>query len=138
MPARNRKLPRGLSWPLTPTDIRSALGGADDAPPDVTFCRWQVDGGSEVLAVEWLPELRGNYGGGRHSDLWETCQIWVYPLPSSRRAAAREALRAEALPALAVWTAAARTAPEGWRTVRRRRAWRVAEDGAVSWTDDPR
>ncbi|MFD7640845.1 hypothetical protein ACFV4P_09330 [Kitasatospora sp. NPDC059795] len=155
MPARNRMLPRGLSWPLTSTDIRSVLGEGEgeaegegagegegegaregDASVDVTFW-WLARGDGELLAVEWLPERRGNYGG-THPHLWETFKIWVSPLPSARRAAARQALRAEALPALAAWIAAARNAPEGWRAARHSRSWRVGDDGSVTWLDDRR
>ncbi|OKJ16277.1 hypothetical protein AMK19_08260 [Kitasatospora sp. CB01950] len=97
---------------------------------------WLTQESGELLAVEWLPEQRGNYGGGTHPKLWETFMIWVSPLPSARRAAARQALRAEALPALAAWIAAARNAPEGWRAARHSRSWQVGDDGSVTCLDD--
>ncbi|MGX4733686.1 hypothetical protein [Kitasatospora griseola] len=137
MPARNRLLPRGLSWPLTPTDIRSALVEEDGTTVPLDFGRIAREDGV-LLTVEWVPQIRGNYGGGIHPIWWETCRIRVAPLPSARRAAARQALRTEALPALAAWIAAARTAPEGWRSAGHCRSWRVVDGGAVMWLDDGR
>ncbi|MFJ5921391.1 hypothetical protein ACIQF6_02165 [Kitasatospora sp. NPDC092948] len=134
MPARNRQLPRGLSWPLTSTDIRSTLG-AEDVP--VGFWRAVREDGV-LVSAEWLPRLRGNYGGGIHPGLWETFRVEVWPLPSARRAAARQTLRAEVLPALVEWIAAARSAPEGWQVVGHSRSWRVADGGAVTYVDDRR
>ncbi|KIQ64911.1 hypothetical protein TR51_12510 [Kitasatospora griseola] len=137
MPARNRLLPRGLSWPLTPTDIRSALAEEDGTSVPLDFGRTAREDGV-LLTVEWVPQIRSNYGGGIHPTWWETYRIQVAPLPSARRAAARQALRTEALPALAAWIAAARAAPEGWRSVRHSRSWQLAGDGVVTWLDDGR
>ncbi|AVV47138.1 hypothetical protein PYK79_19245 [Streptomyces sp. ID05-04B] len=134
MPARNRRLPRDLSWPLTTSDIRAALGeqGADVA--DVRFVDQPRSDGT-LLEVEWIPPISSNYGSGIHPSLWCSVSIRVAPLPSTGRAAARGILREHALPELAAWISAARRAPEAWTLTRRSRSWRTAGSTAIC-TDD--
>lgn len=124
MPARNRHLPRGLSWPLTASDVRAALG-----EPMADAVRLGFDhrphGDGTLLHVEWIPQLPSNYGGGIHPTLWNSARVRVAPLPSSERAAARRALRLHALPELAAWIAAAHHAPEPWTLTRPTHSWRL-------------
>ncbi|GAA2744268.1 hypothetical protein [Kitasatospora cinereorecta] len=121
MPARNRRLPRDLSWPLTPTDLR-AVPGAEDA--DLWFNNRPSDDGT-LLHAEWIPPIRSNYGVGLHPSVWSTVRIRISPLPGTERAHARSVLRSHALPELAAWIAAARRAPEAWILSRHSRSWRL-------------
>ncbi|MEV6205680.1 hypothetical protein [Kitasatospora sp. NPDC051914] len=134
MPARNRRLPRHLSWPLTPTDLREALGGEPVAPDAVSFDGHPWGDGT-LLQVTWLPPTSSNYGQGIHPGLWNTLQIAVAPLPAGERAAARELLRGRVLPELRAWIANARQAPEGWKLSPHSRSWRI-EDGTVTRGED--
>ncbi|MDQ0964312.1 hypothetical protein QFZ66_008190 [Streptomyces sp. B4I13] len=134
VPARNRRLPRDLSWPLTPSDIRAALGEQVADAADVSFVD-QPRGDGTLLHVEWIPPISSNYGSGIHPALWYSVSIRVAPLPSTERAAARSILREHALPELAAWIRAAQRAPEAWTLTRHSRSWRTAGSTAVC-TDD--
>ncbi|MER6563524.1 hypothetical protein ABT300_38535 [Streptomyces sp. NPDC001027] len=134
MPARNRRLPRDMSWPLTASDIRAALGEQVADAADVGFGD-QARSDGTLLHVEWTPPISSNYGSGIHPALWNSIRIRVMPLPSTERAAARRVLRENALPELAAWISAARRAPEGWTLTRRSRSWRTAGGAAVSRDD---
>ncbi|MER7581228.1 hypothetical protein [Kitasatospora sp. NPDC097691] len=136
MPSRNRRLPRGLSWPLTPTDIRTVLREQKTDTVDLDFADRPCDDGT-LLHAEWLPPLSSNYGCGIHPSLWSSVRIRVTPLPSTRRAAAREALRQQALPELAAWIDAAERAPEAWTLTRHSRSWRLV-GGTTDHRDDGR
>lgn len=134
MPARNRRLPRDLSWPLTTSDIRAALGEQVADAADVGFVDQPRSDGT-LLHVEWIPPISSNYGSGIHPALWYSVRVRVAPLPSTERAAARGILREHALPELAAWISAAQRAPVGWTLTRRSRSWRTAGSTAIH-TDD--
>jgi hypothetical protein len=118
MPARDRKLPRGLAWPLTAADISDALripvGGTSGNALDF----WTRNGGGTVLYAQWAPSLFAGVPGFR---------ISVCPVPAAERAAAREILRREALPQLDAWIAEASQASESWLLARHVREWRLIE-----------
>ncbi|MFF2819537.1 hypothetical protein ACFVT9_28955 [Kitasatospora cineracea] len=126
MPARNRRLPRHLSWPLTSTDICSALG---ETPSDALrlsfFDHHWTDG--TVLQASWVPPIGSNYGAGLPPDWWSSVQITVGPVPSGERAAVRQILREQALPELRDWVDKARNGPEGWVLSRHSIAWQYAD-----------
>ncbi|MGW1274181.1 hypothetical protein ACWD5A_37000, partial [Streptomyces sp. NPDC002491] len=86
MPARNRRLPRDMSWPLTASDIRAALGEQVADAADVGFGD-QARSDGTLLHVEWTPPISSNYGSGIHPALWNSIRIRVMPLPSTERAA---------------------------------------------------
>ncbi|WNI25982.1 hypothetical protein [Streptomyces sp. ITFR-16] len=134
MPSRNRRLPRHLSWPLTPTDIRTALGEQESALTHPDFADHPYEDRT-LLHVEWSPPVSSNYGNGIHPDLWSSVAVRVGPLPATERAAARQALREHALPELAAWIDASRRAPQGWTLSRHSRSWRV-EGRATVHRDD--
>ncbi|MGW6912890.1 hypothetical protein ACWGB8_03550 [Kitasatospora sp. NPDC054939] len=135
MSARNRRLPRDLSWPLSPTDIhRRGLGAGWAIPVDLRFdVRPWSDG--TLLHVEWIPPVSSNYGTGTHPGLWNSIRIHIAPIADARRGRARLALLAHALPGLAAWTEAARCAPEGWALSSHSRSWRF-EGRYVCHRDD--
>ncbi|MGW6982988.1 hypothetical protein ACWGE1_26715 [Streptomyces sp. NPDC054932] len=134
MSARNRRLPRDLSWPLSPTDIRTALGTGETIAVDLRFDdRTWSDG--TLLHVEWIPPLSSNYGTGIDPGLWNTVRIHIAPIADIRRGIARLALLRHALPELAAWTYAARSAPEGWALSSHSRSWRF-EDRSIAHRDD--
>ncbi|MFJ1756124.1 hypothetical protein [Kitasatospora sp. NPDC088134] len=136
MPARNRGLPRDLSWPLTPGDLRAALGEGEPDAVDLTFDGRCWDDGT-LLHAEWVPPISSNHGGGIHPVLWSSVRVSVAPLPAARRALARRVLRQHALPDLAAWIGALRSAPEARTLSRRSRSWRLVGD-AVAHRDDGR
>ncbi|MFE9171367.1 hypothetical protein ACFYNZ_17895 [Streptomyces kebangsaanensis] len=136
MPARNRRLPRHLSWPLTPTDIRDALGEQEAEAAELSFADQLVEDGT-LLYVWWIPPRVSNYGNGFHPSLWYSVQITVCPLPATERAAARHTLRQHALPELRAWIDTARQAPESWTLTEHWRSWRLTGGGAaVVHSDD--
>ncbi len=65
MPARNRRLPRHLSWPLTTTDIRSALGVEEADSVRLYFGGRLAEDGT-VLYVQWVPPVTGPRPVSRH------------------------------------------------------------------------
>ncbi|MFG1808165.1 hypothetical protein [Streptomyces sp. NPDC049040] len=135
MPSRSRRLPRDLSWPLTATDIRSALGEQESDLVELRFGNVPYDDGT-LLHADWTPPLSSNYGAGVHPSLWNSVAIRVAPLPPGERAAARRILRTDALPELATWIHAARRAPQGWTLTRHSRSWRLA--GSITVHRDDR
>ncbi len=136
MPARNRRLPRGLSWPLTPTDIRTVLGAQEADAVDLDFGD-RLWGDGTALHAEWVPPISANYGGGIHPSWWCTVRVRIAPLPATERAAARHVLREIAVPELAAWISATRHAPEAWTLSRHSRSWRP-EGSTTAYRDDLR
>ncbi|MFE4972019.1 hypothetical protein ACFRAR_07865 [Kitasatospora sp. NPDC056651] len=134
MPARSRHLPRHLSWPLSSTDIRAALGDQEADAADLWFAHEPWSDGT-VLQVEWIPPIPSNYGRGFPVGILSPLRIRVGPLAAAERALAREALRRRALPALAAWVDTARHAPDGWSLCRHSRSWRFA-DGTITHRED--
>ncbi|MFJ5231066.1 hypothetical protein ACIQBJ_14375 [Kitasatospora sp. NPDC088391] len=124
MPARHRRLPQHLSWPLTPTDIGSGL---EEAPSDAL----QFDFGSvrtsdgTLLTADWRPPLPSNYGSGLHPRWWSSVHVFVTPVPSGERADARRLLREQALPELRRWIDGARTGSEAWALSRHSVSWQL-------------
>ena len=123
MSARNRRLPRHLSWPLTTSDISDALG------PHMTQIGnpWFHDNPSNdgtLLRVEWVPPVTSNYGAGMPAYM-QGLRITVLPLGTADRAAARTILRQEALPQLDEWTNQALQAPETRLLTRHGRRWQL-------------
>ncbi|MBD0695451.1 hypothetical protein BG452_03965 [Streptomyces sp. CBMA123] len=119
-----------MSWPLTPTDIRTALGDALMDAVDLSFHE-HISGSEVLLSAIWHPMTRSNYDYGELPDWWGKVQVSVGALPSHERARAREVLREHALPALRDWTAEAlQRTGEAWALHTRHRHWWV-EDGRV-------
>ncbi|SOB85774.1 hypothetical protein [Streptomyces sp. 1331.2] len=124
MPARNRRLPRHLSWPLTPTDLRTVLG--ETLMDEVHLCfdePPQHDG--TLLRATWNPSITSNYGYNRFPAEQSRVRIAITPLPAGERAHARGLLREQALPELREWLDRARRAPEWWVLTRHSVSWRV-------------
>lgn len=135
MPARNRRLPRHLSWPLTASDVRAALGEQAAGTVALHFDERPHEDGT-LLRVEWIPHIASNYGSGLHPSCWNSVRVRVAPLPAAQRATARRVLKAHALDELVAWVEAARSAPEGWALSRRSRSWRPAENATVHRDDE--
>ncbi|OKJ05603.1 hypothetical protein [Kitasatospora sp. CB01950] len=125
MPARNRRLPRHLSWPLTSTDICSVLDETRSQALHLSFFdrRW-TDGA--ILKADWVPPIGSNYGAGLPPEWWSSVWITVGPVPSGERAAARRILREQALPELRSWVEKARNGSEAWALSRHSIAWQYA------------
>ncbi|MFD5617574.1 hypothetical protein [Streptomyces yangpuensis] len=134
MSARNRHLPRDLSWPLSPNDIRTALGAAEMPAVNLQFDDRPWSDGT-LLHAEWIPPLSSNHGTGTDPGLWNSVRIRIAPITDARRGVARLALLRHALPELAAWTGSARRAPEGWTLSRHSRSWRY-EGRAIAHRDD--
>ncbi|MDH6135397.1 hypothetical protein P3T37_004812 [Kitasatospora sp. MAA4] len=135
MPARNRRLPRDQSWPLTTTDIRTVLGVPEAGVYSLSFHERPMDDGT-LLTVIWNPPISSNYSfAGSHSSPPRSVGIGIVPLPATDRAEARNALRQHALPELAAWIDAVRHAPETWTLTQRRRSWRLAGN-STAYRDD--
>lgn len=121
MPSRNRRLPRGQSWPLTLTDVNGGLG---DAWTLVKPPRFEEGGLSDVvLVVSWIP------AGYRYCHPSVVgIDVTVRPVRSTDRSAARSLLRSQALPQLREWVERTQTAADTWRWDRRVAYWRYAEE----------
>ncbi|MFJ4188778.1 hypothetical protein [Kitasatospora sp. NPDC089509] len=140
MPARNRRLPRHLSWPLTPTDLREALGAPETQESDAADVHFGTlpPGDGPLLTVSWEPRPSSNYTfSGTRPSWWTPVRISVGTVPGTERAATRHALRQSALPELAAWIRAARQAPEAWRLSTHRRSWLLTGDGVTHCGDAP-
>ncbi|WP_159400262.1 hypothetical protein [Streptomyces sp. XY431] len=126
MPARNRRLPRHLSWPLTSTDICSALGETPSNALQLGFFdhHWTD---RTLLKARWVPPTGSNYGTGLPPDWWSSVWITVGPIPSSERATAHQVLREQALPELRTWVGKARNGSEAWALSRHSIAWRYVD-----------
>ncbi|MFE2347951.1 hypothetical protein ACFVT9_29015 [Kitasatospora cineracea] len=124
MPARNRRLPRHLSWPLTSTDISSDLG---EAPSDALQLSFGNFGPPDrtLLTAYWRPPVGSNYGNGLHPRWWSSVWILVAPVPSGERADARQILRERALPDLRQWIDNARTGSQAWALSRHSISWKL-------------
>ena len=133
MPARDRKLPRHLSWPLTTTDIGDALGPHLSRVGKVWFGTVPNADGT-LLRVEWVPALTSNYGGRLPAHM-QGFQIKVLPTRATERAGARATLRQGALPSLDTWIAQALDASDTWLRTRHQRRWRLA-NGFLTHHDD--
>jgi hypothetical protein len=134
MPARNRRLPRHLAWPLTTTDMGAALGPRMAHVSAAWFRARPSDDGT-LLRVEWVPALVSNYGIGRKPAHMLGLQITVYPLTALDRAAARVVLQQGALPELDTWICAALQASESWLQAWHNRRWQLA-DGRLTHHDE--
>ncbi|MEV7122204.1 hypothetical protein [Kitasatospora griseola] len=126
MPARNRRLPRHLSWPLTSTDISSALGETSSRALQLSFFDHHWTDGT-LLKADWRPPIGSNYGAGLLPDWWSSVWITVGPVPSGERAAARQLLCEQALPELRSWVEKARNGSEAWVLSRHSIAWQYAD-----------
>jgi len=133
MPARNRKLPRHLSCPLTDTDLGDALGPRLTRFGRVLFSTVPNADGT-LLRVEWVPALTSNYGG-RMPEHMQGFQIRVLPTRATERAATRAVLRQGALPSLDTWITQALDASETWLQTRHQRRWHLT-NGLLTRHDD--
>jgi hypothetical protein len=133
MPARNRHLPRHLSWPLTTTDVNDALGTHLIHVVGLRFLT--RNGSGTMLGVEWVAPEPFNHGRGTHPNA-VGFHIDVIPIASGERAAARAVLQARALPQLHEWITHALAADETWLQERHRRYWKVVE-GHLTHYDEP-
>ncbi len=124
MPARNRRLPRHLSWPLTTTDICSALDEPLSRTLHLDFDSVPWTDGT-LLRARWVPPTGSNYGTGLHPDWWSSVWITVGPLPSGERATAHRILHDQAFPELRAWVGRARNGSEAWALSRHSIAWRL-------------
>ncbi|MFJ9518526.1 hypothetical protein ACIRPK_09705 [Kitasatospora sp. NPDC101801] len=127
MPARNRRLPSHLSWPLTPSDLDAALGERMARVEELYFGSRPAEDGS-LLSVRW-------YGMTVHPSLRQRLSMTVVPLPAAERAVARQVLVQCCLPEVAAWIDRAVAAPETWRQAGHHRHWRPAGAG-VTHRDD--
>ena len=128
MPARNRRLPRHLSWPLATSDISDALGPRTAQIGRLWF-NTDLNSDGYLLRVAWVPPPTSNYGVGTGMPGYMAgLQINVLPIRSAERAATRNTLRQEALPQLDAWITQALQAPETWLQTRHHRCWRVTDD----------
>jgi hypothetical protein len=125
MSARNRRLPRHLSWPLTTSDISDALGPHMAQIGHLWFRdKPSVDGA--LLRVGWVPPVTFSYGIGTGMPAYmQGIQIRVSPLETTDRAAARTILRQEAMPQLDEWITEALQARETWLLTRHGRYWQL-------------
>jgi len=123
MSARNRRLPRHLSWPLTTSDVSGALGPTMTQIGHLGFSDNPSSDGT-LLRVGWVPAVTSGYGTGKPAHM-QGVQIRVFPLATADRAAARTILRREALPQLDEWVTQALQAPETWHLARHARHWQL-------------
>ncbi|KQV13957.1 MULTISPECIES: hypothetical protein [unclassified Kitasatospora] len=128
MPARNRRLPRHLSWPLTPSDLDAALGERMTRVERLYFSDRPHEDGS-LLGIQW-------YGVNVHPTLRSRLSLTVGPLPATERAAARQILVRTCLPEVAAWIDEMVAASETWRQAGHYRHWRLAGDSGVTHRDD--
>jgi hypothetical protein len=125
MSARNRRLPRHLSWPLTTSDISDALGPHMTQIGNLGF-RDKPSNDGTLLRVGWVPPVTPSYGRGTAMPAhMQGLQIRVYPVAAADRAAARTTLRQEALPQLDEWITQALQAPETWLMTRHGQDWQL-------------
>ncbi|MGW4649782.1 hypothetical protein [Kitasatospora sp. NPDC004289] len=130
MSARNRRLPRHLSWPLRPNDVRAALGVGPAAAVDLAFDDRPWKDGT-LLHVAWVPALDSGL------DPLSCLRIRIAPTADAYRTAARLVMLGHAMPQFAAWTAAARATSGGWGLSAHSRSWRLAGRG-VQHRDDER
>ena len=123
MSARNRRLPRHLSWPLTTSDISDALGPHMPQIGSLWF-RDNPSNDGTLLRVGWVPPVTSSYGTAMPAHM-QGLQISVFPLGTADRAAARAILRREAMPQLDEWISQALQAPETWLLTRHGRHWQL-------------
>jgi hypothetical protein len=121
MSARDRRLARGASWPLTRSDLDAGLGESFKHVRELDFLGevphyW-------VLEATWRP----GRAGGIHPDVYGIA-VTVYPVRSVDRAEIRRELRETALPELRDWIAHAMVASETWKAECHRRSWRWTEN----------
>ncbi|MFJ3661118.1 hypothetical protein ACIPPM_11705 [Streptomyces sp. NPDC090119] len=135
MSARNRRLPRGYSWPLTSTDLTESLGPLMTHVTETRFLTGR-DAGTIVLGAAWVPPLFRNYGRDTHPDA-VGFRIDVPMVPTPARATTRTILRDRALPQLRDWITLGIQAGETWHLTPHERLWHLTgghlthEDAAV-------
>ncbi|WP_329136421.1 hypothetical protein OG552_24660 [Streptomyces sp. NBC_01476] len=134
MPARERRLPRHLAWPLTATDVRACLGPLMAQVTELRFLAGP-GAGTLVLRAEWIAPDPFNHGRGTHPET-VGFRIDVLPVEAAGRAAARAVLQARALPQLHAWVTEALAADETWRTARHHHCWRL-DGGRLTHRDEP-
>ncbi|MBP0448976.1 hypothetical protein J5Y04_05390 [Kitasatospora sp. RG8] len=135
MPARNRRLPRHLSWPLTPTDIRAVLGEPLMDEVRLSFVEHPLHDSTLLQALR-NRLTTSNYGYHKFPADWSRVGITIAPLPAGERAHARGILREQALPELRDWVTWVRRAPESWALTRHSLSWRVTGHGVARREDD--
>ncbi|MBJ7905089.1 hypothetical protein IF655_17505 [Streptomyces sp. DSM 110735] len=133
MSARNRRLPRGLAWPLTTTDITEHLGPLMSEVRDLDFLTGPA-GGTIVLSASWTAPLPRTYGRSIHPDS-VGFSLYVHPVPTPQRATTRPLLRTQALPQLHTWITQSLTATETWRLTPHQRYWHLT-DGRLTHVDE--
>jgi hypothetical protein len=133
MPARNRRLPRNRSWPLTTTDISECLGHYMTRVTDLDFLSGP-DSGTIVLGAAWVAPNPRKYGRGSHPGS-VGFRMDVHPVDAAERAATRAVLRARALPQLHAWITQAIAADETWLLTPHRHYWRLT-DGHLTHRDE--
>ncbi|MFI5529829.1 hypothetical protein ACIA8O_14945 [Kitasatospora sp. NPDC051853] len=138
MSARNHRLPRHLTWPLRPRDVRIALGIGPEADLDLSFDDRPWRDGT-LLHAEWLPPRPSNYGTGTDPASWNGLRFRIAPTTTavSHENGLRVVLIHHAIPQLGAWATAALSAPEGWTLSAHSRSWRFTEKH-VQYRDDLR
>ncbi|MBB4939275.1 hypothetical protein FHR32_003580 [Streptosporangium album] len=119
--ARDRRLARGTSWPLTRSDLGEVLGEDFPHVQELEFLGETPQ--DWVLTVRWRP----GRAGGIHPDVYGIA-LSVHPVRSADRAEIREALRKAVLPELRGWIAHAVTATETWKAVSHWCGWQWMEN----------
>ncbi|MEV5178032.1 hypothetical protein AB0L10_45195 [Streptomyces flaveolus] len=133
MPARDRRLPRHLAWPLTTADIDECLGPRMSRVSHLRFLTGH-DSGTIVLGAAWTAPHPRNHGHGIHPDS-VGFRIDVHPVDATERVATRAVLRARALPQLRERITRAIAADETWRLTAHQHYWRLA-DGRLTHRDE--
>ncbi|GGK81341.1 hypothetical protein Ppa06_55700 [Planomonospora parontospora subsp. parontospora] len=128
--ARDRRLARGASWPLTRSDLREGLGERFEHVRELDFfgevpSNWP-------LTVSWRP----GRAGGIHPDVYGV-ELLVQPVRSADRAEIREAFREIVLPELRDWITHAVMATEVWKAAAHRRVWRWTENRVFEPEETP-
>jgi hypothetical protein len=135
MASRNRRLPRGQSWPLTLTDVVDGLG---DAYPLVKPPRFEAGSMTDVVLVtSWVPDLSFNYGSGGYHPETVGIHLSIHPVRSQDRLTARSLLRAHGLPQLREWLHQTTRATETWKTDQHYGYWRYVDNGLPFSGDRP-
>ena len=135
MGSHRRRLPKGRSWPLRPSQIAEVL--AELGAPQPTRI-WKNAGPATtetvILRVLWWPEPNRYFGSWAGGD--EHVTVSFNSAPSEVRADVERAMLSEAIPALAEWLRRASAAPEGWRVLEHSHSWTWAAGRIISSGDD--
>ncbi|GAB3989900.1 hypothetical protein GCM10029978_116280 [Actinoallomurus acanthiterrae] len=135
MPSRNRRLPRGQSWPASLTDVIDGLGDAQSLVKQPRFETGMWAG--TVLEARWVPSRSFNYGGEGVPPGSAGIYVIVHPVRSTDRVAVRSLVRSQGLPQLREWVEQTQTAAETGRWRHHDGYWRYAAGKLLFAGDRP-